>query len=77
MRISSPYFLSSFREAKQEKGAAVWSKPLPPPLFVYSFKIIPKHIPVSMGFGLKAFGDPPETRTRDTLLKRQVLCRLS
>ena len=23
------------------------------------------------------FGDPPEIRTPDTLLKRQVLCRLS
>ena len=26
---------------------------------------------------LVVVGDPPETRTRDTLLKRQVLCRLS
>jgi hypothetical protein len=32
-------------------------------------------IPNAFAFGI--FGDPAEIRTPDTLLKRQVLCRLS
>ena len=35
-------------------------------------------IPITMmGFGFASNGDPSEIRTPDTLLKMQVLCRLS
>ena len=35
------------------------------------------HSHLKAGWYLRIFGDPAEIRTPDTLLKRQVLCRLS
>ena len=37
---------------------------------------IQKNTPKTLGFW-GVFGDPPEIRTPDPLLKRQLLCRLS